>query len=706
MSEQEERQRVTLEQLHDQLKAAVQGIESGDQWRSWLDFAGKLNRYSFDNLILIMSQRPDATAVAGYTTWKTVHRQVRRGEKSIKVLAPVTRRIELTDDQGHPVLDENGHQQRRNKIVGYRPVPVFDISQTSGPPLLEPARPTLLVGRAPDGLWQSLEREVSERGYRLLRAGSAQLGTANGATLPAMREVWIRDDVDDAQAVKTLAHELAHVILHADDGNDGPCRGIKEVEAESVAYLTLACHGMTTDAYSFPYVAHWAYPIAEIEHVDITEVVARTGRRVMKAAGTIIEATQAPSASDPALAAISVRTSVAAEQTATLREDAQARALPPVERAVLLGVVADSDAFFRSQARGSWVPDYLAQRGLGTALDSNGIGYAPKGWTELTDHLRSLGYGDDHIEAAGMATRASTGHLVDRFRDRLTFPLQDEGDLVGFTARCAPDADVSSPKYLNSPSTVIFKKSELVYGLGDHQRALSPDSLPVICEGPLDAIAVDLAGQLTGNSLVGLATCGTALTDAHARRLAKTSAANGICLAFDGDDAGRRAAERAWTKITDAGITCVTIAELPADTDPASLAADEPTELVRTLREARSAPIVVADRRIDAAGISDNLPRAYAMFHDLVDWAQRLPADERLDLAIHIARRLDIDPADAAAEITERRSGFMADATPSAMLERCAVLAAALDGQAASAKVDHDLDRPPERDAAHVAIAK
>ncbi|QGN34494.1 toprim domain-containing protein [Microlunatus sp. Gsoil 973] len=700
MSEQE-RRRINIGQLHDQLKAAVQAIETGDQWRNWLDFAGKLNRYSFDNLMLIMRQRPDATAVASYTTWKSIDRQVQWGERSIKVLAPVTRRIDVTDDRGQPVLDEDGHRRRRNKIIGYRPVSVFDIKQTTGAPLPEPARPTLLVGQAPDGLWASLEREVSERGYRLLRAGSERLGSANGATMPGPREVWVRDDVDDAQAVKTLAHELARIILHADDP-DAPCRGIKEVEAESVAYLTLASHGMTTDNYSFPYVTHWAYPIAEVEHVDMAEIVTRTGRRVIDAARTILEATQTARAPDAALAAIAVRTQAAAEHTKTLREEVEAKALPPVERAVLLGVVADSDAYFRSQVQRSWVPEYLAGRGLGTAVDGHGIGYAPNGWTELTDHLRSLGYTDDHIEASGMATRARTGNLIDRFRDRMTLPLRDAaGDLVGFTARSGPDSDGEIPKYLNSPSTVIFKKSELMYGLGEHRQAIGLDSVPVICEGPLDAIAVDLVALRSGTDLVGLATCGTAFTVAHAGELGKTRAAE-VCLAYDGDEAGNKAVERAWTKITDVGIKRVTIAELPAGTDPASLAVENPAELVRMVAAARSAAYVFADRRIDVAPIGDNVPRAYALFHDLVDWAQRLPAEERVGLAVHMARRLDIDPTDAAAEITERHPGFMTDASDASVRDHCV----ALREQIAYAEVDHDFTPQVERRTAQISIGK
>jgi hypothetical protein len=118
--------------------------------------------------------------------------------------------------------------------------------------------------------------------------------------------------------------------------------------------------------------------------------------------------------------ALAARVSAGAERTADLRDRVAASTLPPVERALLLGVVADSHDYFRRQVAMSWVPDYLSERCLGDAIHTHQLGHAPKGWTSLTDHLRSLGYTDYHIEASGMAARARNGHLIDRFRDRLT----------------------------------------------------------------------------------------------------------------------------------------------------------------------------------------------------------------------------------------------------------------------------------------------
>jgi len=361
--------RLTLEQLHDQLRSAVGAIETGDQWRAWLDFAGRLHRYSFDNLMLIMAQRPDATAVASYRTWKSIDRHVQRGERSIKVLAPSTRRTGVTDGNGQPIRDADGRQQFRRSIVAYRPVSVFDIKQTSGSPVPKPILPTLLEGQAPEGLWEALGREVAERGYRLLRAGSDQLGDANGITMPNRREVWVRDDVDGVQAVKTLAHELAHILLHTgeDPGSD-PCRGMKEVEAESVAYLTLAAQGVSTGNYSFPYVANWAFAIADAEHIPMADIVTRTGRRVMGAAHAIIEATGSRETPNAAEVALATRASLATEKTETLREEAEVTAEPPVPRVVLVGIVTDSQDFFRSRVHDSWVPEYLDGRKLASAI--------------------------------------------------------------------------------------------------------------------------------------------------------------------------------------------------------------------------------------------------------------------------------------------------------------------------------------------------
>ncbi len=693
---------VSIEVLHQQLTDAITKIETGEQWQAWLDFARRLHRYSFNNLILIWAQRPDATA--SYTTWQALNRQVRRGEKALRVMAPILRRTPVLDEAAQPALGPDGRAKQRQQITGFRAAPVFDVAQTEGPPLPEAPRPVLLAGQAPDGLWDALVSEVSQRGYRLLRGPADRLGGANGVTKVTKREVWVRDDVNDAQAVKTLTHELAHIILHAEADQKTACAGIREVEAESVAHLVMAAHGVDTADYSFPYVATWAHPLAAVEHVSMADIVSRTGTRVMQAATEILTAAVPESVPDPSTAALAARVTVAAERSDELRDRAAAPLLPPVERATLLGVLADSQEYFRRQVGSSWVPDYLRERRLDAAIGSRGLGYAPKSWTALTDHLRSVGYTDDNIEAAGMGTRARNGHLIDRFRDRLTIPLRDrDGDLVGFTARSGTQVgEGDAPKYLNSPTTAIFRKSEVVYGLGEHAASVNGGRLPVVCEGPLDAIAVDLVAAQRGFPWVGLASIGTAFTEQHVQELRAVAGGRPICLAFDGDDAGRSATEAAWRRLTDHGPYDVRVAELPDRTDPASLLLTEHDTLPQVLRSAQPAATVIAARQIDAARLDGHAAREVAAFRSLSRLTSRMPAEQQPQYLLELARRLHIDPPDAASMAAEQNPAILMERVASRAHELDLALhddsgGGGIDAQQPSDRQDHQMVRSISR---------
>jgi hypothetical protein len=282
--------RQTVEQLHGQLADGIANLDDKDAWQRWLGLASKLHRYSFNNVTLTMLQNPDATMIAGYRAWQAMGHQVRRGEKAIKILGPVTRKVELVDRlTGEPIRDADGRPQYVRQLVGVRPVSVFDASQVD-PPVQTPPEPTLLRGQAPPGLWDSLAELVEAEGFQLTRG---DCGGANGLTDYLGREVRVRADVDDAQAVKTLAHELTHVLIRPDSGEPyaGACRGRREVEAESVAYVVAAAHHLDTSQYTFNYVAGWATQAASPEH-GIEAVVAETGARVIATADAILAHTK------------------------------------------------------------------------------------------------------------------------------------------------------------------------------------------------------------------------------------------------------------------------------------------------------------------------------------------------------------------------------------------------------------------------------
>jgi DNA primase len=264
-----------LAELHATLDAQVTALRTSDDWRAWLASAARFHDYSFGNVLLITAQCPNATRVAGYKAWQSMGRQVRKGERGLMILAPCVV-AKTKDEHGHPLPKD----ERTARVVGFRVSHVWDISQTDGEPLPEPELPALLDGEAPEGMWDALTAQVEAAGLTVVRG---DCGAANGVTDFHAGTVTVRPDVSDAQAVKTLAHELAHVMLHRpqDTARTATCRDDVEVEAESVAFLVAAINGLDTSAYSFPYIAGWAKD---------DEAAKAAGTRVMATARKIVDA--------------------------------------------------------------------------------------------------------------------------------------------------------------------------------------------------------------------------------------------------------------------------------------------------------------------------------------------------------------------------------------------------------------------------------
>ncbi len=260
-----------LERLHTEVAALI----TSDDWQAWLRVAARFHRYSFNNLLLVYAQRPDATHVAGYRHWQSLGRQVRRGERGIFVLAPCTRRVTDTDD-------ETGETTDRTVVRGFRSVTVFDIAQTDGDPLPTPTAPTLLDGTAPGDLLDRLTLEITAAGFTYERAPLPPMHAgANGITDHTIRTVTVRPDLPDAHAAKTTAHELAHVLLHGPDRAAGISRSQVEVEAESVAFIICTAAGLDPSGYSLPYVAAWSG--GDVDRITVTAT------RVLTTARTILD---------------------------------------------------------------------------------------------------------------------------------------------------------------------------------------------------------------------------------------------------------------------------------------------------------------------------------------------------------------------------------------------------------------------------------
>ncbi|WP_344807905.1 toprim domain-containing protein, partial [Microlunatus ginsengisoli] len=280
------------------------------------------------------------------------------------------------------------------------------------------------------------------------------------------------------------------------------------------------------------------------------------------------------------------------------------------------------------------------------------VGYAPAGWSNLADHLRVGGATDTELVDAGLAKWSRRGTLIDLMRDRVVFGIRnDDGDLVGFTGRAAP-GDTDAPKWLNTPTTTIFTKGELLFGYTENRDRLADGAVPVRVEGVMDALAITMAGD---GRAVGLAPLGTALTAAQADTFAAAASRHIILHATDDDPAGLKAAERDYWLLTTRGVDTRKLILTDGEqgfNDPADAYSAAPDSLTAALVAVDIAPPLAAHL------ISDIISRRREHLSDgnlyaVVDVARKLgttiaaaPADQRDELIAAAAAML----ADAAAE--------------------------------------------------------
>ncbi|WP_031477103.1 DNA primase [Streptomyces bicolor] len=238
---------------------------------------------------------------------------------------------------------------------------------------------------------------------------------------------------------------------------------------------------------------------------------------------------------------------------------------------------------------------FLAERGFDQAAAVHfGVGYSPQGWDHLTRFLRGKGFSDKELLLSGLSQEGRRGP-IDRFRGRLMWPIRDiGGDVVGFGARKLYEAD-NGPKYLNTPDTAIYKKSQVLYGIDLAKKDIAKASRAVVVEGYTDVMACHLAGVTTA-----IATCGTAFGGDHIKILRRLLMDNGsarVIFTFDGDAAGQKAALRAFEDDQKfAAETYIAIA--PDGMDPCELRLAKGDEAVADLVEPRTPLFEFALRQI------------------------------------------------------------------------------------------------------------
>lgn len=273
-----DQRKAEMETLHAHLADQVDALRTSEAWARYLTFCAAFHRYSLNNVLLILAQRDDATQVAGYRAWNKLGRQVRKGERGIRIIGTGERSVSDEDEEG-------GEASTTRRRVFF-PVSVFDIGQTDALDGRQEVRPPVhrVEGEDEGGIFVAVAAYLRAQGWTVSRETIP--GERNGFTTNEGHRVVVEASLSPAHAAKTALHEAGHVVLgHLDDDVSEYLahRGRYEVEAESVAYVLAALLGVDTSAYSVGYVAEWA------EQAE-TDVLKDTAARVLAAAHTLAAA--------------------------------------------------------------------------------------------------------------------------------------------------------------------------------------------------------------------------------------------------------------------------------------------------------------------------------------------------------------------------------------------------------------------------------
>lgn len=256
-----------IKEITDKLETGLKNLFDSEQYRSYLNTMAKFHNYSFNNTLLIAMQKPDASLVAGFHKWKNeLGRTVKKGEKAIKILAPVPykKKVMMTKidpNTNQPVFDKDGAPVKEEKeitVQAFKIASVFDVSQTEGRKI-----PTIGVHELTGSVEQypvffEAIKKISPVPveFENIRSG------ARGYYHQVEKRIAIQFGMSEMQNLKTLIHEIAHARLHAIDKDNPPenppDRYTKEVQAESVAYTVCQHYGLDTSNYSFGYIAGWS----------------------------------------------------------------------------------------------------------------------------------------------------------------------------------------------------------------------------------------------------------------------------------------------------------------------------------------------------------------------------------------------------------------------------------------------------------------
>lgn len=257
------------------IKEAYNGIKlirNSEDYKRWLNFYDGFHQYSFRNTMLIYMQNPSASLCAGFNTWKNKKRYVKAGEKGLKILAPITetvlREVPVLDDDGKPILDENGKEQTKKvkeKVFTnkFYVTSTFDISQTVGEPIPELSYSGTSEKVENYGALKKVLEEIAP--FPVEYTDELQEG-CDGRCSYTAEQIYIRNDMEEAKTVEVLIHEIGHAYMHDKTRFEEAKEHLKvisdrdsrEIQAESLSYIVTHKLGLDTSGFSFPYIAAWS----------------------------------------------------------------------------------------------------------------------------------------------------------------------------------------------------------------------------------------------------------------------------------------------------------------------------------------------------------------------------------------------------------------------------------------------------------------
>lgn len=272
--------RTELSAMHETLAEQVEALLTSEGWAAMLAGAAKLRGYSIGNLLLILTACPDAQAVMGYRAWLKHGRQVRKGERGIRILAPMPFTVEQEDAETGEV--------EKTKRLRFKAISVFEVRQTDpidGAAEQATMTPVPLADESDPALFAAVAAHAETIGWTIERGTTGRPGVYGLATTDGSQRIVIDAGQSPADALATLIHEVAHVVLgHVEQAEAYRAhRGRFEVEAESVAYIVAAALGLDTSRFSVGYVAGWAGAGDEAR-----TVVRDSAQRAIKAADAIL----------------------------------------------------------------------------------------------------------------------------------------------------------------------------------------------------------------------------------------------------------------------------------------------------------------------------------------------------------------------------------------------------------------------------------